>query len=157
VLLAVLALAGCMHMAPMPPMPAPLRLSQVRFSDLAGWKESDPQKALQAFRGSCAVLMQKPVSAATGGLYAGTAGDWREACGAAVDADSAAGFFETNFVPYRVSQTSETGLFTGYYEPELKGSRTRHDAYQTPLYGVPADLVTIDLGLFRDQLKGQRV
>jgi membrane-bound lytic murein transglycosylase A len=48
-------------------------------------------------------------------------------------------------------------LFTGYFEPELKGSRTRHDAYQTPLYAVPPDLVTADLGLFRDMLRGQRL
>jgi membrane-bound lytic murein transglycosylase A len=66
-------------------------------------------------------------------------------------------FFSAAFVPYRVSQETPDGLFTGYFEPELKGSRTRHDAYQTPLYAVPPDLVTADLGLFRDMLRGQRL
>lgn len=48
-------------------------------------------------------------------------------------------------------------MFTGYYEPELRGSRTRGGRYTVPLYGRPADLVTVDLGQFRDELKGQRI
>jgi membrane-bound lytic murein transglycosylase A len=66
-------------------------------------------------------------------------------------------FFEAEFVPYRVVPSSGAGLFTGYYEPQLRGSRTRQGPYQTPLYGTPADLVSVDLGLFRDSLKGQRI
>jgi membrane-bound lytic murein transglycosylase A len=155
---AVFLLAGCMPMRMMiPPAAPPLRLSQVPFSDLAGWSANDAQQALLGFRRSCGVIALKADSAALGGPYAGTAGDWRAACTAAATADSARDFFEANFAPYRISQASEKGLFTGYYEPELKGSRTRHDAFQTPLYGVPADLLTIDLGLFRDTLKGQRI
>jgi membrane-bound lytic murein transglycosylase A len=85
-----------------------------------------------------------------------------EACDDAVETtgdtvQAARGFFESTFVPYRVNEGSQAGLFTGYYEPELRGSRTQHGPYQTPLYGVPADLVTIDLGLFRDTFKGQRL
>jgi membrane-bound lytic murein transglycosylase A len=146
-----------MHRPMMAPAPPLLQLSQVSFDTLPGWTDSDPQAALVGFRRSCGVLAPRPDSASLGGLYAGTAGEWREACAAAASTNSPREFFETNFVPYRISQGSEQGLFTGYYEPELKGSRTRHDAFLTPLYGVPADLVTIDLGLFRDALKGQRI
>jgi membrane-bound lytic murein transglycosylase A len=157
-LFAAFVLAGCMPMRMMmPPAAPPLRLSQVPFSELAGWSASDPQQALLGFRRSCAVIAVKGDNGVLGGLYAGTAGDWRAPCAAAMTAGSARDFFEANFTPYRVSQSSDKGLFTGYYEPELKGSRTRHDAFQTPLYGVPADLVTVDLGLFRDSLKGQRI
>ena len=35
---------------------------------------------------------------------------------------------------------SRDGLFTGYYEIELDGSRRRHGQYQTPLYRKPSDL-----------------
>ena len=52
--------------------------------------------------------------------------------------EPARGFFELEFVPYRVGNDSGVSLFTGYYEPQLRGSRTRHGAYQTPLYAVPA-------------------
>src|SRR6202012_5885309 len=53
--------------------------------------------------------------------------------------------------------SAKGGLFTGYYEPELRVSRTRHDRYQTPVYGLPDDLVSVDLGTFRDALKGERI
>src|SRR3954471_15627436 len=82
-------LAGCMHVQPMAPMPVPLRLSQIRFGELAGWTDSDPQRALVAFRGSCAALRQKPDTANLGGLYAGTAADWRAVCEAGAAAISA--------------------------------------------------------------------
>jgi membrane-bound lytic murein transglycosylase A len=74
------------------------------------------------------------------------------------DAASVRAFFEANFVPYSVGAGREhEGLFTGYYEPLLRGSRTLHGAFKTPLYGVPDDLVSADLGLFKDSLKGQRI
>jgi membrane-bound lytic murein transglycosylase A len=147
-----------------PPQPVfPIQLSSAAFGDLQGWAESDPRAALLAFRRSCAVLLEKAADTGLGGVnYAGTAKDWGEACSSAAQtpaqsAQAVRALFEATFVPYRVNQGSPSGLFTGYYEPELKGSRTRHGAYQTPLYGVPADLVTVDLGLFRDTFKGQRL
>jgi membrane-bound lytic murein transglycosylase A len=64
------------------------------------------------------------------------------------------GFFEKNFTPYRLGGE---GLFTGYYEPEIRGSRLRHDAFQTPVYGLPRDLVRVDLGEFSPQFKGEHI
>ncbi len=49
------------------------------------------------------------------------------------------------------------GLFTGYYEPLLRGSRTRHGAYRTPVYGLPDDLVQVDLGAFRPEWAGEHI
>lgn len=150
-------LAGCMTMPP--PMPqADIRLTQAGFGELEGWGSADLNRALIAFQRSCAVLAQRPDATPMGGVsYAGTIADWKSACAAAMGNANARGFFEGNFVPYRVSQGDRLALFTGYYEPELKGSRTRHGVFQTPLYGVPADLVSVDLGLFRDTFKGQRL
>jgi membrane-bound lytic murein transglycosylase A len=148
---------------PAPVAPAPLRLDAVQFGELQAWPQSDPRSALQAFVRSCAALAARSDDAPLGGVnYAGTAGEWREVCRTAalvpVDEPAAARrFFESEFVPYRVAPAAGVGLFTGYYEPQLRGSRTRQGAYQTPLYGVPADLVNVDLGLFRENLKGQRI
>ena len=47
-------------------------------------------------------------------------------------------------------------LFTGYYEPTISGSLTPDDHYRYPLYGVPDDLVKIDLGRFREKYQGVR-
>jgi hypothetical protein len=48
---------------------------------------------------------------------------------------------------------STGGLVTGYYEPLLRGSRTRGKPYLQPVLGVPADLLTIDLGDVLPELK----
>jgi len=39
-------------------------------------------------------------------------------------------------------------LVTGYYLPELPASRTRSSSYNTPVYGIPRDLVTVRLKNF---------
>ena len=60
----------------------------------------------------------------------GTAAAWQPACTAARavpagDDAAARGFFETWFQPYGVSADGVAqGLFTGYFEPEVAGSRT---------------------------------
>ncbi|MCG6946057.1 MAG: MltA domain-containing protein [Deltaproteobacteria bacterium] len=48
-------------------------------------------------------------------------------------------------------------LFTGYYEPTIQGSLTPDDHYRFPIYGVPDDLLKIDLGLFGKQYEGTRL
>lgn len=94
---------------------------------------------------------------------AGLARDWREPCAAvaaapAGDDRAARATLEAWFVPFAATNNGNAqGLFTGYYEPELRGSRARGGAYTVPLYGRPGDLVTVDLGLFREELKGQRI
>lgn len=44
-------------------------------------------------------------------------------------------FFEANFTP----RASQSGLVTGYYEPEISGSRERSPAFPVPLHGMPQD------------------
>lgn len=46
-------------------------------------------------------------------------------------------------------------LLTGYYEPWLKAALAPDDTYRYPLYGVPDDLRTVDLGAFHPRWKGQ--
>jgi membrane-bound lytic murein transglycosylase A len=133
------------------------RLTRATFADLPGWRVSDPRPALAAFRRTCAALAKQDAAHAMG-AYAGAAGDWQPACAAlppsAVSASGARSYFETWFAPAAVDGE---GLFTGYYEPELRASRTRHGVYQTPLYGLPDDLVSVDLGAFRPELAGEKI
>ena len=76
----------------------------------------------------------------------GRVGDWRPLCEAAAaipPGDDAASrrFFETAFVPLAVADYRDAeGLFTGYYEIELNGSRRREGRYQTPIYRRPPEL-----------------
>ena len=63
---------------------------------------------------------------------------------------------------YRVYQSSggaESGqvLFTGYYEPHLKGSLTPDARFRYPVHAIPEDLMVIDLSPFSEDFKGKRI
>jgi membrane-bound lytic murein transglycosylase A len=135
----------------------PLRLSRTDFKSLPGWPQSDVQTALASFARGCAVLAAKPPSTAMGGKgYGGTVADWLPLCAEA--SGDARAFFESNFTPYQLSGGGKSdGLFTGYYEPQIQGSRVKHGAYQTPVYGLPPDLIRVDLSLFSPRLAGEHV
>ena len=109
-------------------------------------------RALAAFRLSCPTLQKRTDLS---GLTKGE--DWREPCDAAgsVAPGAAAAFFRTTFVPVRVGDG--TLFATGYYEPELAGSRTRRPGYDVPIYGKPPDLVDIELDDFSTALAGKRI
>jgi membrane-bound lytic murein transglycosylase A len=143
-----------------PPASGPLTLTAIEFSALPGWQDGDPETALGALRRSCAVLDSKQPNEPIGG-YAGHASDWRAVCHDLPHtgvASAARDWIEHRFVAFAVRAGAEKdGLFTGYYEPELHASRTRHDRYQTPVYGLPDDLISVDLGAFRDTLKGEGI
>lgn len=134
-----------------------VRLSPASFSDLPGWGQDDLQGFAQALNRSCGrIAKQEPQSAFGPIPEAGTYGDWQDICRDLEAARDVKAFVEARFQPMAVNLGDE-GLFTGYYEASLKGSRTRHGVYQTPLYGRPDDLVMVNLGDFREELKGQRI
>ena len=121
-----------------------------KFAALPGWARDDMRAAWPAFMASCGVLVKRP--------------DWKEPCTIArqVNADSDKAirlFFETFFVPNQVitADGASTGLVTGYYEPLLHGARKRGGPYQTPLYKVPDDLVSVDLSSVYPELKNMRL
>ena len=137
-----------------PAIPLTLHYERVAFDSLPGWRDDDAAAALQAFLGSCVALKNKP--------------DWQAVCERALapplrEARAARQFFESQFEPWRVAyddetgRRSETGLITGYYEPVLRGARKPGGGYNTPLYGVPDDLLSIELSDLYPQLKGERV
>ncbi|WP_164118858.1 murein transglycosylase A [Sphingorhabdus sp. Alg239-R122] len=110
------------------------------------------QDGLKAFKLSCPSLVKREDRT---GLTRPE--DWAQACEAAANwpADSAALFFETHMEAVQVGDGS--AFATGYFEPQIRGSRTRRAGYETPVYTKPADLVDVDLGQFSDELKGKRI
>ena len=48
-------------------------------------------------------------------------------------------------------------LFTGYFEPIFEANRWPNHIYQYPIYRLPADMVTVDLSLFREKCAGRRL
>lgn len=140
-----------------------LNLKQTEFTALPGWQEDDLSGFLPALLKSCTKILTLPKSREMGGVgLAGTAADWQPICEEALSLPPEPvvlkAFMEQNFTPYQIfNNREETGLFTGYYEASLKGSLTRQGAYSTPLHLRPPELVMVDLGKFRDELKGQRI
>lgn len=129
----------------------------VPFSALPGWADDRHDEAAAALRRSCERLDRFSDSRSLGaGGLAGDAGDWRPICRAlaALGDGAAREFFEHWFVPHGAAVE---GLFTGYYEPTVAASTTPSDAYATPLYARPDDLVSVALGDFRTDFAGERI
>jgi membrane-bound lytic murein transglycosylase A len=110
---------------------AAARLTPVAWQQVPGWQDDSLIGATAALRQNCVRLARQP--------------NWQRACVAAeqiddLDVAGARTFFEKYFTPYQFANTDGTldGLVTGYYEPLLHGSRTRHGVYQTALYRWPS-------------------
>jgi membrane-bound lytic murein transglycosylase A len=165
-LLLALAACGAEPQGPLLPSEPALQLEAISFAELQDWQQDDPSAALDAFRRSCAKLAAEPDTVRMAAdpaiaTLAGTLEAWRGACGAAgepASPDGARAFFEDWFQPYLVTDRGQPfGLFTGYYEPLLHGSRRFGGAFTVPLYRAPDDLIRVDLGRFKPELAGQAI
>lgn len=120
-------------------------LSRVHFGDLPGWEGHDHDSALAAFRRSCREILDHGAGFSRPVRYGGSRSYWLDTCRSAFDASNAARFFESRFRAFRVADEKlPNGLFTGYFEPEVEGSRTRSAVFNVPLYRRPSDLVTFE-------------
>ena len=138
-------------------------LKPVSFADLPGWTEDRHATALAALQRSCTKPIQYPTRAKGGGERFGRPEDWRSVCADAArigagDGGAARAFFERRFRPFRViGEDGDSGLITGYYEPELSGARRRSDAHPVPLHTRPKDLVTVRLADFGGDFDDERL
>lgn len=158
-----LCLSGCVSITWNPSKKADdlLTLQAASFGQLPGWDADHPAEALAPLKKSCDRIGKKDPEADFGiGGFAGSAAAWQEVCGKlqALKETDARAFFEENFTPYAVfGNKGRDGLFTGYYEPVLRGSLKKGGAYRFPLYGRPNDLVEVNLGDFKPALKGETI
>lgn len=140
----------------LPPLPV---LAPADFSALPGWPDSGAGEALAALAASCADGTADSGSA----LGAGLAPALAAVCAAVPavprgDDAAARAFFESHFLPWSLTDRGDpVGLLTGYYEPELAGSRRRRPPFVHPLFRAPDDRQTIDLGEFRRELAGRKI
>ncbi|MFO1305334.1 MAG: MltA domain-containing protein [Burkholderiales bacterium] len=157
----VVLLAACQTVPPTPtpaPKPAPpvpaARFTAVDWNELPGWSDDPVAAAWPAFLVGCRALVARAQSQAV----------WKAPCEAAARVEGASesavrAFFMAHFSPYRIANDDGTdvGLVTGYYEPLLAGSRVPTSDYTIPLYGVPDDLLVVDLSSLFPELKDKRV
>lgn len=140
--------------APVAPAPSPQlqpTYEPVSFTDLEGWMDDALIEAAPALQRSCDAKSKADPEAITRvGALTFTVADLQAACAkvlaARVDTAAFRKAIAENYQAYAVSFSGNAmGMFTGYYEAELRGSLTRTGKYQTPLYGVPQNLITVSL------------
>jgi membrane-bound lytic murein transglycosylase A len=124
---------------PLPP-PSPVganaRLTGVSLEAPRIIAPAEATRALYAFRASCPALRRR--SDASGLTQPG---DWDALCAqaATLAPEFAPGFFYYNFDWARIGDGR--AFATGYYEPEIEGSRTALPGY-VPIHRLPPDLIT---------------
>ena len=120
----------------MPPPPANAREAGVALATAPALNPAEASQALEAFKLSCPVLVRRQDAS---GLTQPT--DWQPLCSEAATLASAdaAAFFRDRFDWVRVGNGE--AFATGYYEPEIRGSRTPQPGYEVPVYAKPDDLV----------------
>jgi membrane-bound lytic murein transglycosylase A len=127
------------------------RLQPASWQDLPDWGRESLRDSLLAFMRGCPQLAVQD--------------SWKAVCASAAAVPAAASereiaaWFEANFDPQQVINADEsvTGKVTGYYEPLLRGSRTRSATYRYPIYAVPQDLVVVDLASVYPDLQFKRL
>ncbi|GJL97263.1 MAG: membrane protein [Hyphobacterium sp.] len=151
---------------PNPDPPAPvveettaLQFEILDWSEIPDWENLSLESGFAAFSRSCVALGQMPgdLPMSVHHDFAGRVSDWQTACRLRDD-QRPRQYFETAFVPVRVRLgITETGLLTGYYEPELDVRRAPGGEFTQAIRSRPAELISADLGVFSDQLAGQRL
>jgi membrane-bound lytic murein transglycosylase A len=145
---ALALLASCRAVPPGEhPGPAPTPVPTPPTAALAGVRpgpsiaslslaQADASAALASFVESCPKLVRRTDAS---GLTRGE--DWQPACSAAAGwpRGDASRFFAEQFEAAVVGDGS--AFVTGYYEPEISGSRTRRPGFEAPVYGMPPDLI----------------
>ncbi|WP_245780898.1 murein transglycosylase A [Litoreibacter janthinus] len=113
----------------------------LKFEDLDGWAEDDHAAALEVFLETCADIKDA---------------EWATLCALATSQPSARTFFELFFRPVLING-EEQALFTGYFEPELRGSRTRGGPYQYPLHSKPPEVANGSTWYSRREIEEQNL
>lgn len=126
------------------------KLKPVDWDRMPAWKNDNMVEAWPAWLQSCRALAEKPL--------------WKQVCAQAgsVDGkreDAVREYFHRNFIPHEVidPDSGGEGLVTGYYEPIIRGDRTRTARAPYPIYGLPSDLISVELSSLYPQLKFMRL
>ncbi|GGY36028.1 murein transglycosylase A [Parvularcula lutaonensis] len=142
----LLVLTACAPFGKEPPA-----FERMAVTEIEGFGESPLLPAVRTFVKSCDWLTEKnPVL--------GGEEDWQPVCQEAefiATEGDARVFFTSRFDAVKLH--GGHALVTGYYEPVFEASAARTEAFDQPVLARPEDLVAVDLGAFRDDLKGRRI
>ena len=148
----IMLLAGCngTDNDATPPEPH-TTYSKADWSALPEVTGNDLQSGFASWRSACTRLKTDP--------------NWGSICASAANLPASpsvaqiSDFLQTRLDVYslRSAQGSSEGLITGYYEPVYPGSLTPTSVANVPVYGVPDDLIVVNLDSIYPELKGKRL
>ena len=120
-------------------------LKKSDFTKLPNWHKENYDEALDNFINSCKTGKTKKI--------------YNEICKKAKQASDSKTFIQNQFLPYEINNENgeDSGLLTGYYEPELNGSLIKTKKFKYPIYSTPSDLIIVDLGSIYPKLKDYRL
>jgi len=109
------------------------------FESVPGWRQDNFSQSWQPFLSSCQILSKRDAA-------------WRQICDSArkVDGNSSTAirsFFEREFAAYQIRDDDRraVGVITGYFEPEIAGSRKYQPPFIYPVYGQPSDMLFLNI------------
>jgi membrane-bound lytic murein transglycosylase A len=108
------------------------------YDSVPGWNTDNFAESWPAFLESCKILTNRGA-------------EWKDLCARArqVDGNNAAtirAFYEREFAAYQIrgDDRKTDGVVTGYFEPEINGSRRYGAPFIYPVYGQPEDMLYLD-------------
>ncbi len=102
---------------------------KVSFEEIPSWEDENFDEVFACFQKTCEKSSRKPL--------------FKHVCSISQQVKNSKAFFEQHFTPF--VSTASKSLATGYYEPTLKGSYTQSEHYPYALYGIPDDLIRIEV------------
>lgn len=150
ILLTLFAISSCLYPKITIKGKGDVKLHQASYEELENWQETNHRKALLSLLNSCKKFAKMPQNRSIGGQFGDIkAKDYRDVCEIAevikgLSDKQIKNFFENWFKPFLISdrKNNERGLFTGYYEASLNGSKKRSEKYKYPIYKRPDDLTS---------------
>jgi len=145
-------------------IPNEIILTKATFSELPGWEDVEIFTAKNAFKESCKkILIKSPLTRIKFFDSLINVESYQNFCIQLKKTNNNQGLknlIETSFNIIKIEEQEREAFFTGYIELELRG-RLEPSLFEAPkaipIYKKPNSLITIDLGLFKENLKNKKI
>ena len=141
-----------------------ITLTKAIFSELPGWEDVEIFTAKKALQESCERILKKNPSTIIKVFdIVINLGSYQTFCDQLKKTNNnqnLKNLIEASFNIIKIEEQKREAFFTGYIELELKGRLEpsfSEAPNAIPIYKKPNNLITIDLGLFKEELKNKKI
>ena len=141
-----------------------ITLTKVTYSKLSGWQDAEIYTVKKAFIESCRIIQKKdPLDRINFFDILIDVNAYKSFCTKIDKTNNSRelkNLIESSFYIVKIEETKKKALFTGYIELEVKGRLEpsfSEAPNAVPIYKKPNNLITLDLGLFKEELKNKKI